>query len=163
MTETRDALAVGRGANCHKAQVKSSQIHFRSTYPQKLYASRGRSPERPVWGFLTHWETRKRVHGSEAACCGRRSTTSLILQRPRAVGPLLLPVPASSVVCCQVVAGSATVKGGRGRGPLRASGPAVGAPDLEGDLLEPPSAGEQSEWWGLGLLGGARHAGKCGF
>ena len=39
----------------------------------------------------------------------------------------------------------------------------MGALHLEGDLLEPLSAGEQNEWWGLGLLGCARHAGNCGF
>lgn len=79
------------------------------------------------------------------------------------MGPILLPVPVSSVVYCQVVAGSATVKGGGGRGPQTARGPVMGALTLEGDLLELLSAEEQNEWRGLGLLGDARCAGKCGF
>lgn len=38
----------------------------------------------------------------------------------------------------------------------------MGALNLEGDSLGLLSAGEQNEWRGLGLLGCARHAGKCG-
>ena len=45
ITETREVLAVGQGMNCHKAQVKSSYVHFTSTYPPKICKSGIRPPE----------------------------------------------------------------------------------------------------------------------
>lgn len=45
VTETREVLAVGQGANCHKAQVKNSYVSFISTYPQKICKSGIRPPE----------------------------------------------------------------------------------------------------------------------
>lgn len=77
------------------------------------------------------------------------------------MGPVLLPV--SSVVCYQVVTVQPQSGEARGRGPRRGRGPAAVALHLEGDWLERLSAGEQKEWWGLGLLGGARSVGRCGF
>lgn len=63
------------------------------------------------------------------------------------------------MVCCQVVADSATVKGGGG-------GEAPGereALNLEGYLLELLSAGEQNEWWGLGFWVVQGTQGSVGF
>lgn len=50
------------------------------------------------------------------------------------------------MVCCQVVADSATVKGGGAGGEAPGEREAL---NLEGYLLELLSAGEQNEWWGL--------------
>lgn len=60
MTEIREALAVGKSANCHKAQVDSSQIHFTSTYPERLYMSRIRPPEEPPLSLPRPWERGKK-------------------------------------------------------------------------------------------------------
>lgn len=56
----------------------------------------------------------------------------LISQRRRAVGPILLPVPVSSVVCCQVVAGSATAEGGSGERRPEIERPCGGCPESGG-------------------------------
>lgn len=50
-----------------------------------------------------------------------------------------------------------------GRGPQRARGPGVGVLQLEGDLLQLLSAGEQNEWWGLGLWVVQGMLGSVGF
>ena len=45
------------------------------------------------------------------------------------MGPILLPVPVSSVVCYQVVAGSATVRGGSEERPPESERPCGRRPE----------------------------------
>lgn len=45
------------------------------------------------------------------------------------MGPILLPVPVSSAVCCQVVARSATVRGGSEERPGEQEAPRGGLPE----------------------------------
>ena len=116
MTDIREALVLRQGVSCHRVQVQSPSVHFSPTYPQKLYMSVIR-PQRSPLGLLRLWEGGKKGGGLRSSGCGRSSTSLLIWWRPRAVGPVLLPVPVSRVVCCQVVAGIATVKAGSGARP----------------------------------------------
>lgn len=62
-----------------------------------------------------------------------------------------------------MVTGSATGKGGRGERPSESERPCSGALNLEGDLLQPLSAGEQNEWWGLGFWVVQGMLGSVGF
>lgn len=59
VTEPREALALGQGANPSEVQVRSSHVRFMSTYPQKLCMSMTRSPEEPPQGLLTPWERKE--------------------------------------------------------------------------------------------------------
>ena len=107
----------GLGAEARCKLSQSAGPKPLSTFlTQKLYMSVIR-PQRSPLSLLRLWEGGKKGGGLRSSGCGRSSTSLLIWWRPRAVGPVLLPVPVSSVVCCQAVAGLATVKAGSGARP----------------------------------------------
>lgn len=126
MTETREALPVEQGTNYHKAQVRSSHVHFTSTYPQKLCTSRIRPPQEPLVGLLRPWE-RKEGGRLRSSLLWKENEHNLVDLVEGSVqwGPFSC-LFLSSVVCCQVVASSATVRGGRGERPPKSKGPCNG-------------------------------------
>lgn len=116
-----------------------------------------RPPEGSLRGLARPRAT-GRKGGRLSSACGGRNAPLLISWRPRAMGPVLLPV--SSVVCYQVVTVQPQSGEARGRGPRRGRGPAAVACTWKviGWSDSQPGSRRNGGDWGFwvvrGLLGG---------